>query len=101
MIETHLELLGTPMIDIVTGFSGMVDSVAFDAYGCVLATLASSVDEKGEVPESRWFDVKRLRSNGKRIMDVPPHFTTPPGKEIGAATKPQLRQLPKRGLQHA
>lgn len=88
MIEKHLNLLGQQMKDRVTGFKGMVDSVCFDAYGCVQATLKPKVDKDGNVPNSIWFDVQRLEVSGKRLMDVPPHMTTVPGTERGPADKP-------------
>lgn len=91
IIEEHLELLGTRMKDIVTGYEGMVDSVAFDAYGCVQASLRPSTIKGGKVPEGYWFDIKRLKSNGARLMPVPPIFTTPKGDEPGPASKPRRR----------
>lgn len=90
-IEEHLQLLGTPMKDVVTGFKGMVDSVSFDAYGCVQISLKPKVDKDGNIPDGFWFDAKRLKADGKRLMDVPPHLTTPPGKEPGPADKPMRR----------
>lgn len=97
MIEKHLKLLGMPMKDVVTGVKGMVESVSFDAYGCVQACIRPKADKDGEVPEGYWFDIKRLKSWGARIMGAPPHFLTPPGKEAGAAAKPALTSHPRRG----
>ena len=91
MIEQHIELLGQQMEDRVTGFKGMVDSVSFDVYGCVQATLRPRVDKDGNVPDGNWFDVKRLKKVGKRLMDVPAHMITPPGSENGPADKPMRR----------
>jgi len=96
VIEQHLELLGTHMKDCVTGLEGMVDTVAFDAYGCVQASLRAKAKEDGTLPEAYWFDVKRLIQSGKRIIAMPPHFTTPPGQETGSADKPAFSTLPKR-----
>ena len=96
MIEQHLKLLGAQMKDKVTGIEGMVDSVSFDAYGCVQATLRAKANDKGEIPQSHWFDVKRLEESGDRIMEAPPHFTTPPGMENGPADKPAFSSLPQR-----
>ncbi len=96
MIEEHLDLLGKRMKDVVTGVSGMVDSVSFDVYGCVQATLRAKMNRDGTIPEAHWFDVKRLKTAGDRIMDAPPHFTTPPGEEIGAADKPAFTPRPSR-----
>lgn len=82
----HLKLLGSVMRDKVTGIKGMVDSVSFDAYGCVQASLRPPANKDGTLIDGRWFDVKRLENAGKRIMDPPPFL--PPGKEIGPADKP-------------
>ena len=93
-VEEHLDLLGTQMKDRVTGYKGMVDSVCFDAYGCVQATLRPRVDKDGKIPDGTWFDVKRLEPAGKRLMDVPPFVTTPPGREAGPASKPAFDSRP-------
>lgn len=85
-INEHLKLLGSVMRDRVTGIKGMVDSVAFDAYGCVQASLRPPAKEDGTLVDGRWFDIKRLESAGKRIMEPPPFVE--PGREIGAADKP-------------
>lgn len=96
MIEQHLELLGSQMRDKVTDAKGMVESVTFDAYGCVQALLRCKVTAEGGVPKQYWVDIKRLLPDGERIMPVPPHFTTPPGKEAGPADKPAFDSLPGR-----
>lgn len=85
-IAKHLEILGTTMSDKVTGIKGMVDAVSFDAYGCVQASLRPPANKDGTLVDGRWFDVKRLKTDGKRIMPVPK--IVPPGDEIGAAEKP-------------
>ena len=96
MIEQHLKLLGLPMKDRVTGFKGMVDSVSFDVYGCVQASLRPKMNDSGKLPVGHWFDIKRLENDGKQIMVAPPHFTTPPGQETGPADKAALDSLPAR-----
>lgn len=96
MIERHLELLGMQAEDIVTGIKGVVDSICFDAYGCVQATIKQKANKDGKIPEGYWFDVKRLKVTGPRVLDAPPHFTTPPGQEIGAADKPDISSHPTR-----
>ena len=95
-IDAHLSLLGLPMKDKVTDFEGMVDSVSFDVYGCVQACLKPKVASDGKVPGGYWFDVKRLKTTGKRLMEIPPHMTTPPGQEAGPADKPVFTLLPDR-----
>lgn len=85
-VAAHLELLGQVMEDRVTGIKGMVDSVCFDAYGCVQASLRPRATKDGELKDGRWFDVKRLKKAGDRLMPVP--VIPPAGKENGPADKP-------------
>jgi len=86
MVNEHLKLLGSVMRDKVTGITGMVDSISFDAYGCVQASLRPKALKDGTLTDGRWFDVKRLENAGKRIMQPPPIL--PAGEEIGPADKP-------------
>ena len=93
-VAEYLTLLGTQQVDRVTHFEGMVDSVCFDAYGCVQASLKPTVNQEGKPQEGYWFDIKRLRpgfEKGRRIMDAPLFLLTPVGEEIGAAEKPMQR----------
>jgi len=88
-IEQHLQLLGTHMKDIVTGIEGMVDSISFDVYGCVQGCLRTVANKDGTLPESRWYDVKRLKpTSKKRLLDVPAFIEMPIGTEAGPADKP-------------
>lgn len=82
MIEKYLELLGTQMQDRVTDAKGMVESVTFDAYGCVQALLKCKVSADGSAPITHWVDIKRLEPCGKRFMPTPPHFITPQDKRL-------------------
>jgi hypothetical protein len=68
----HYELLGLKAKDAVTGFHGVITTVSFDLYGCVQAIVTPPVDGKGEMPDSRWFDVTRLIiQNRKPVMQRP------------------------------
>jgi hypothetical protein len=96
MIEQHLKLLGMRMRDRVTGFTGMVDCVSFDAYGCIQAVLRPKGEFEGKVLEGAWFDVKRLEKAGGKIMEPPAYLTTKPGDEIGSADKPAFDSRPAR-----
>lgn len=85
MIRQHLSLLGHKATDCVTGVEGIVDSICFDLYGCVQASLNVGVDKDGKRKEGFWFDIKRLKVvSTKPVMKVP-DFDQP---EIGAADKP-------------
>lgn len=97
-VRLHLALLGLRMRDRVTGYVGVVTSVAFDLYGCVVATVHSGLDEKGAPADQHWFDVKRLEHTGSevlgvggptRVMDAPA-FLDAPGVEAGPSDKPRV-----------
>ena len=72
MVLQHLELLGKKAKDAVTGYEGVIDSVSFDLYGCVTATIKPPVDKKGEIPQGSWFDVSRLVIlDDNPVMNIP------------------------------
>lgn len=83
-MQNHLDLLGYPARDRVTGFAGVVDSVCFDLYGCVQASLIPkhNHDDK-EKKSGHWFDVSRLEVTSKKRVMEPRDFgtlaETPPG----------------------
>ncbi len=82
-------LLGHRVKDIVTGFIGVVESVSFDLYGCLIAVVRPEVDKKkpGEGQDPHWFDLKRLVQISKSpVMPVPTFETAP-----GPAEKPTPR----------
>ena len=88
--QEHIELLGLKAEDVVTGFKGVITSVAFDLYGCVQAILTPAVSKDGKRLDGSWYDVTRLKlGKGKPIMALP-DFTqgyVADGKK-GAAEKP-------------
>jgi hypothetical protein len=59
MVQEHLALLGKPVTDKVTGFTGVVTSVSFDLYGCIQAVVTPYAGKDGQLGEPRWFDVPR------------------------------------------
>ena len=84
-MHKSFDLLGRKCRDVVTGNEGVVESICFDLYGCIMATLRpEGLTEKGEPKPSNWFDVKRLTPQGEPVMAVP-DFSKP---EIGCADKP-------------
>lgn len=92
-MKEYLALLGTTMKDRVTGVTGMVSSVCFDAYGCIQLCLAQTVQPDGKVPDSYWMDEKRLEPAGPRIMDAPAFVAVKAedvvrDRVIGSADKP-------------
>ena len=84
--EQVIALLGTQQKDKVSGFTGMVSSVSFDAYGCVQAVLTPPVGKDGKYPDAHWFDVNRLEPKGKRLLPVPDFSAY--GIDKGPAEKP-------------
>jgi len=91
--ERHIELLGYKAKDKVTGFKGVIDSVCFDAYGCIQVSIKPPLDKDGRIPESYWFDVTRCTvDEKKRVIDMPNFYEgyVAEGRK-GAAVKPSLR----------
>lgn len=89
-VNSHIELLGKTAKDRVTGFRGVVTSVSFDLYGCIQAAVHPPVDDKGALPEGRWFDVNRLDVDDKaRAMPVPQFAPLPAEHNHGPAEKPR------------
>jgi len=90
VFKKHIELLGKNAEDKITGFKGIVDSIAFDLYGCIQVSLKPPLNDKGEMTDGYWFDVTRLKiSNTQRIVELP-NFTKgyiAEGKK-GACDKP-------------
>lgn len=91
----YLNLLGYQVTDRVTGFKGVVECVSYDLYGCIQATVRPSIDEKGKIEESRWFDCKRLTETSDQPVMPAPVFpeadAVRPGidvEEAGPAEKP-------------
>lgn len=71
-IQKHLELLGMPCKDKVTGMKGIITSIGFDLYGCVQAIVHPGLSKEGELKETLWFDIGRLEIIGKEpVMDRP------------------------------
>ncbi len=72
-VHEHIQAyLGKKTEDKVTGFLGVITSVAFDINGCVTAFVSRPIDEKGEIKDGRWFDVTRLKLTSRSpIIDLP------------------------------
>ena len=85
----YLDLLGYPVTDSVTGFKGIVESISYDLYGCIQAVVRGPVNDKGEIPDGRWFDCKRLsKSQTEPVMRAPIFETAAVYQEAGPAEKP-------------
>lgn len=69
---TDLRLLGLRVREKVSGFTGIVTSISYDLTGCIQAVVAPVVDDKGGLPDGRWFDVSRLEVlDEKPVMEIP------------------------------
>lgn len=93
-IRKHLSLLGLKAKDKVTGAKGVIDSIAFDLYGCVQASMNHGIDKKEEHKGFTWYDIARVEAIDKKpVMDIP-NFGL--GKEAegkkGPANKAQIHQ---------
>ena len=90
-MRKYLGYLGYTATDRITNYKGVVETIAFDLYGCVQAALRPPMNDKGEITEGRWFDVNRLVFDGNpRVMtpvSVWPEEVTP----SGPADKPRMR----------
>lgn len=91
-VDEALNTLGMDAEDRVTGFTGMVSSVSFDAYGCIQVVLQPRVQD-GKMEDGRWFDIKRLKL-GDRVLQAPPFVARKFGEENGASEKPAMSQQP-------
>lgn len=90
MSNQHLDLLGKKARDRVSGFAGTVSSISFDLYGCIQAVLSPPVDDKGALPDGRWFDIQRLEVQpGERVMPLPTWAAKPAEHKHGPADKPR------------
>jgi len=77
-INDHLNLLGTRVRDRVTGFTGIVTTVSFDLYGCIQPLVNPGMNEKRELPDSKWFDSNRLEVlDSTPVMPRPKYEWTP------------------------
>lgn len=98
----YLDLLGLPVMDRVTEFTGIVTSISFDLYGCVQAVVSAKYKEEAkERFEARWFDCNRLKiSDQTPVMDQPTFLKILPLNESqadtvrGAAEKPLPNAYP-------
>lgn len=71
-INSHVNLLGLKAKDKVTGFTGVIEIVYFDLYGCIQVVLRPPVNDKGESPDGKWFDASRMEIiSNERVMKMP------------------------------
>ena len=73
-VRAHLGLLGLKVEDKVTKFTGIVDTISFDLYGCVQAGVNPGLDKDKKQMDCRWYDVNRLKIKNKKAVMVVPNF---------------------------
>ena len=89
-MKENMKLLGCKVVDVVTGLTGIVTSIAFDLYGCVQAIIDPGLDKDNKLPERHWFDLKRLR-----VLDATPVMTVPTFEFVpGGQEKPAQKSQP-------
>src|SRR4030066_1806978 len=54
LIKQHINLLGLPVQDRITGIKGVVTSVCFDLFGCVQAAIHPGADKDGKMRDVHW-----------------------------------------------
>jgi len=84
----YISKLGLRVKDKVTGFTGVVDSISFDLYGCVQATINPGMDKDGKLKDTRWFDIERLEYKSTKPVMKQPDFV----KVTGPALKPKHKE---------
>ena len=91
-IQKHLNLLGKPVKDKVTGKTGVITSISFDLYGCIQAIITPKTGKDNKDVDLRWYDLCRLKvTSDKRVMILPDFETgqVAEGKR-GCENKPTL-----------
>lgn len=98
-VQSHLSYLGKKGKDRVTGFTGIVTTVAFDLYGCIQVVLTPAALDKDGIPvASNWFDIGRVEITDDTLVMPQPDFDFGPVAEgrKGPATKPAFCTHPPR-----
>ena len=89
-VQKHMKVLGHKVKDKVTGFEGVVTSVAFDLFGCIQVVVTPEATSDGGKGESSWYDIQRLIIISKKPVMELPDFEYGPVAEgrKGPAAKP-------------
>ena len=70
-MQEGMDCLGWKCIDVITNFEGIAECIQYDLYGCIGVILRPPMAKDKTLPESRWFDLKRIKKISKPNMDVP------------------------------
>ena len=72
LFHKNINLLGLKATDKITGFSGVIDSISFDLYGCIQAVVKPPLSKDGQISSGNWFDISRLEIDYReRVIEVP------------------------------
>lgn len=96
-VKKNLALLGLPVKDKVTKYTGIIISISFELYGCIQALVDPGLDEKGDFKQARWFDVNRLDVIDAVPVMEPPEWEFDNGfseGKHGPAEKPNSFEKP-------
>jgi hypothetical protein len=92
-MQRYFKLLGFRVKDKITGFEGVVETIGFDLYGCVQASVRPTLTDKKEWPDGRWFDLIRLVPISKKPVIEMPAFMV----EVMTQSNHPLGQPPDQG----
>lgn len=85
-VKDYFGILGHEATDKVTKFKGVVTSLSFDLYGCVMAWVTPKHDPVKK-PEGQWFDYKRLEIASRPPVLQNPFLETRRAREPGPERK--------------
>jgi hypothetical protein len=75
------DYIGRKGSDTITGFGGVVTGYCVYISGCHQICLQPPVNDKGEIPDGKWFDVQRIvlaESPQLRLVNENSGFDAPP-----------------------
>ena len=70
--------MGDELMEVITGFTGIVAGVTFYMTGCTHYGLQTKDLKEGKPLSWEWFDESRLRSTGKTLEDYKAPDTSGP-----------------------
>ena len=85
IIKKHLDLLGFKAVDKETGYSGVIDSICFDLYGHIYASIRPPMDNEGKLGKAIWSNVLKLVIKSKKPVENVPDFDY--GLQAGRKTR--------------
>lgn len=71
----HITKLGMTGRDRITGFEGVIESVSFDLYGCIIFNIKPvGLNKEGMTKDGLWFDVNRIEIKSDKLAMNQPEF---------------------------